>query len=444
MKKSIGILLLLSTFLLDLSAQCPNFSRPGVHVVQSGENLFRIAQRYNVSTLALAQWNNISVNVTLYACQELSVSENAVYQNNAPAYNQPDEFTTRGNSNYTNYDGPSFVKQGGNKHTIRAGETINGLANLYGYTEERFRKINLLKPGEELSVGSSILSSDCACNRVVAYDEMNGSNIYTQTYTPPNNSGNYTTTTNQDRFQDRGRTDYDSFYDTNTGSIGGNRPPEAQPIADNRIRSADYQPNNYDYDNRSASIDRINTANSGNSPSPARATYMSSDELAMLNEINLMRSNPAGYITYVEQYRRDIQSGRTFGSSLPVIDELIAELRRTPALSILEPAPCMYDAAKQHGLDQKARGYTGHDGSDGSWPWERVKRECSQMTDGNENLVGGLADVRESVILLLVDDGIASRGHRKTLLEPKWRYGVTYKIGKVGHMPNCWVQKFGA
>ena len=65
------------------------------------------------------------------------------------------------------------------------------------------------------------------------------------------------------------------------------------------------------------------------------------------------------------------------------------------------------------------------------------------MTDGNENLVGGPADVREAVILLLVDDGIPSRGHRKTLLNKDWQYGATYKIGKVGYMPNCWVQKFG-
>lgn len=416
----------------DLAAQCDNFSRPGVHVVQSGENLFRIAKKYNLSTIQLAEWNNISTNITLYACQELSISGANTYQNNAPDYTPSDEFTIRGNSTY---DGPSFVKQSGNKHTIRAGETISGLANLYGYTEERFRRINLLKPGEELSVGSSILSTDCTCDRVVAYEDMNGGTSYSQPYNVnySTNSEEYTSNSG-DVFQDRGRSsyeNYDDFYENNNGSFGGSTPPAAQPIGNNRIRSAVSSPNSY------------NNSSIG-APAPVRATYMSADELAMLDEINLVRSNPAGYITYVEQYRRDIQSGKTFGSSIPVIDELIEELRRTPALSILEPAPCIYEAARKHGLDQKARGYTGHDGSDGSWPWERVKRTCSQMADGNENLVGGLADVRESVILLLVDDGIASRGHRKTLLEPKWRYGATYKIGKVGHMPNCWIQKFGS
>ncbi len=443
MKKSTVLFFLFSLFVCDLFAQCNNFSRPGVHVVQSGENLFRIAKKYNVSTLQLAQWNNIPTDITLYACQELSVTGASTYENNATAYNSADEFTTRGN---VNYSGSSFVKQSGNKHTIREGETISGLANLYGYTEERFRRINLLKPGEELSVGSSILSTDCTCDRVVAYEDMNGGTTYNQPSRTnySSNSGGYNSNTG-DSFQDRGRSsyeNYDDFYDNNNGGFGGNIPPAAEPINDNRIRSAASSSNTYNRGNTTSN--RNNAANRGGAPAPVRATYMSADELAMLDEINLMRSNPAGYITYVEQYRRDIQSGRTFGSSLPVIDELIAELRITPALSILEPAPCIYEAARKHGLDQKARGYTGHDGSDGSWPWERVKRECSQMADGNENLVGGLADVRESVILLLVDDGISSRGHRKTLLEPKWRYGATYKIGKVGHMPNCWVQKFGS
>jgi len=148
MKKSTAVLLFFSLFLIDLSAQCPNFSRPGVHVVQSGENLYRIAKRYNVTTFDLAQWNNISTDITLYACQELAVNNSTTNQNttfNNPSNrittgrtnNRSNEFTDRG-ANSTNFSGPSFVKQSGNKHTIREGETISGLANLYGYTEERY------------------------------------------------------------------------------------------------------------------------------------------------------------------------------------------------------------------------------------------------------------------------------------------------------------------
>ncbi|MEM6318346.1 MAG: LysM peptidoglycan-binding domain-containing protein [Bacteroidota bacterium] len=439
--KPIGLVLaFLAGSIIQLSAQCNNYSRPGVHVVQSGENLYRIAKRYDISTFDLAEWNNISVQTTLYACQELSVvapEYTPIIATTIPA----DYYQERGaTNNYTN-SGPIFGKQSGNKHTIRAGETIAGLAELYGYTESRFREINLLKPGEELSVGSVILSTDCACNRIATYEDLN--NGYNTTTTTSSYPSSYNSSTNnysnQDTYQVRGgNDDYDPFYDNPQRATNG--------------RTTTYPANSNSSNGRIISkTNPTNTPSSYNEPAkrtaPSSITvsvpYMSNEENQMLTEINLMRSNPAGYIPYIEQYKRDIQSGKSFGSSLAVCDELIAELRRTRKLSILQPAPCLYQAAKKHGLDQQSRGSTGHDGSDGSWPWDRVKRECSQMTDGNENLVGGPADVREAVILLLVDDGIPSRGHRKTLLNKDWVYGATYKIGQVGYMPNCWVQKFG-
>ena len=429
MKKNNLFTLFFICCFFQLSAQCPNYSRPGIHVVQSGENLFRISKKYNLTVLDLAQWNNIPTDITLYTCQELIVSSPAYYDNSATTYNQND-FVERGNDSYSytdnaSYVGSNYIKQAGNRHTIRQGETINGLAELYGYTEQRFRNINLLQSGEELSAGSVILSSDCACDRIITYEDLNGqvrNAVNDANFNRPaktsirNNSGT--------TFQNRGR-DYDEFYDNPQGN---NTPPPAQSITSRNKPT----PNSYNTNTRLAGT-----------PSPINVTYMSNEELAMMDEINLLRSNPVAYIPYIEQYKRDIQSGKSFGSSLAVCDELIAELRQTPALSILRPEPCIYNAAKKHGLDQKSRGSTGHDGSDGSWPWDRVKRECTQMTHGNENLVGGPADVREAVILLLVDDGIPSRGHRKNLLNKDWVYGATYKIGKVGFMPNCWVQKFG-
>ncbi|MFK7978709.1 MAG: LysM peptidoglycan-binding domain-containing protein [Saprospiraceae bacterium] len=442
MKKNNWFLLLFIFLSIQLNAQCPNFSRPGIHVVQSGENLYRISKKYNLTTFDLAQWNNIPVNITLYACQELIVSS-PTYSDNTTTYNQND-FVERGNNNYTysentNYGVSSYAKQGGYRHTIQVGETISGLAELYGYTETRFRSINLLQAGEEMSVGSVILSSDCACDRISTYDDLNSQIRNSATMANRGNrTGRNRNTSSTNTIQDRGGNayggrDYDDFYDTPQGRVDNDLPPPPAQLITNRNNPTTPMAYHSRTNNR-----RINGV-----PTSTNAVYMSSEELSMMDEINLMRSNPVGYIPYIEQYKRDIQSGKSFGSSLAVCDELIAELGVTPPLSILRPTPCIYDAAKKHGLDQKARGSTGHNGSNGSWPWDRVKRECSQMTDGNENLVGGPADVREAVILLLVDDGIPSRGHRKTLLNKDWVYGATYKIGKVGYMPNCWVQKFG-
>ena len=444
--KKIGLLLaLFSFFWANLDAQCPNFSRPGVHVVQSGQNLYRIAKMYNVSMYDLAQWNGISTSTTLYACQELDVNGN----NARPAQYSEEVFTERSPTNYNTASGQNYRIQGGNKHTVQQGETVERLARLYGYTVERFRRINLLQPGEQLTPGSVILSSDCACDRVSTYDEVGSATYYT-------NNDNTNSRVSSDYYQpdiytERGKElgdpepsrVYNSTYPDIYEGVDNKRTTATQPTG--RITSASNPgsgsfntPSNYSTDDG-----RINTRPSTSLPTKAAATYMTNEELSMLEEINLVRSNPPAYVKYVEEYKEDIRSGRSFGSSIEVCDELIAELRNTPPLSILQPLSCIYEAAKKHGMDQKQRGSTGHNGTDGSWPWDRVKRECTELTDGNENLVGGPSSVREAVLLLLVDDGIPSRGHRKTMLNKDWKYGACYKIGQVGFMPNCWVQKFG-
>jgi LysM repeat protein len=174
----------------------------------------------------------------------------------------------------------------------------------------------------------------------------------------------------------------------------------------------------------------------------SNATSMNSEEMEMVEEINLIRSNPQGYIPYIESYISNLRTKGDMGNGIETAQELIGELRNTPVLSTLQPLQCVYVAAQKHGLDQIQKGDTDHQGSDGSWPWDRVKRECPDLKDGGENLVGGPSDIRRAVILLLVDDGIEGRGHRKALLNPDWKYVACYKMGQVGSMPNCWTQKF--
>jgi uncharacterized protein YkwD len=175
--------------------------------------------------------------------------------------------------------------------------------------------------------------------------------------------------------------------------------------------------------------------------------YMTEREKDMIHEINLIRSNPAGYIPIIEKYiktrnkKKNLWGEAIIKEEVETARELIAELKTTAKLSILQPHKGVYTAAKLHGKEGKSKGNLGHKGSDGSWPWDRVIRQG--LKDGNENLVGGPKNVRVSVILLLVDSGIPSRGHRKTLLNKSWLYTGCYEVGKVGSMLNYWVQKFG-
>ncbi len=179
--------------------------------------------------------------------------------------------------------------------------------------------------------------------------------------------------------------------------------------------------------------------------------YMASREKAMIDEINLLRANPKEYIQYVEEYiqymEKEVLSNSSMSSfykeEIETAYELINELKTMPSLSILEPHQGVYRAAKAHGEYLYAKNIFGHIGQKGSMPWDRILAAAPNLKDGNENLVGGPNDIRQAVLILLVDTGVESRGHRKTLLDPSWQFVACYEIGEVDGMPNCWVQNFG-
>ena len=433
-----------------LVAQCPTSTRSGVHVVQQGENLYRIAERYQLSLNQIMTWNNLNQGEYLPLCKELFVtppaaptnygatsgrivtpaSSGSVVYNQPSTYVQPDGRIVYPSTTTTSMTarGATYSKQPGNRHTVQPGQTVRGLADLYGYTERRFREFNSLG-NEELTPGSVVLSSDCGCADRMNYQQPDGYG-----YQEGNRGGaavypNNTTTGN--------RTGTTTTGNRNSGNINYNG------------STTDPRPRNYDYDlpGRTGTTGTTN-ANRGTTrpaPPPARsgsASYMNAEENDMLREINLMRGNPAGYVRYVREYANRANSGQGFPVSQTTVNELIGELQRTQPLSILQPMPCVYEAARKHGEDIRQRGDSGHVGSDGSYPWDRVLRECPTLADGNENLVAGPSTVRDAVIMLLLDEGIPNRGHRRTMMQADWKYGATYKIGQVGIFPNSWVQKF--
>ena len=178
-------------------------------------------------------------------------------------------------------------------------------------------------------------------------------------------------------------------------------------------------------------------------------SYMSKMEKEMIAEINYLRSDPKAYIkhveTYIEEQKQHKANGTGFGNEneeIKTAKELIAQLKKTPRLSILKPHKGVFKAAKTHGIEGKKKGSLDHQGKNGSWPWDRVKKYAPDLIDGNENLVGGPSSIQTAVMILLVDTGIPNRGHRKTLLNPDWKYIACYYVGKVADMPNYWVQKF--
>ena len=167
---SFSILFLIISFSLSYG-QCPISQDPGIHVVQSNENLYRISNKYGVSIEQICQWNNISMDKVLSRCEKLIVSGSS---------STPQKYNDYNNTNYNTQPYPSTLqKQGGNRHTVRSGETIAALARLYGYTEERFREFNALGNGDRATPGSIIFSSDCSCDRLSYNDPGKGNFNYT-------------------------------------------------------------------------------------------------------------------------------------------------------------------------------------------------------------------------------------------------------------------------
>ena len=365
MRSYILSLIVLVTCTCALNAQCPTSSRPGVHVVQPNETLYGIARKNNISLNQLSSWNNLNLNNVLTVCTELKVvdplTSSVPTSFNTTTERPPATTTTTAPPTANTF--VNYRKQPGTRHTVQPGETFAGLAELYGYTESRFREINPIGVGEELTPGSVILSTDCACQRV-SFQDGSGLGYNANPSTTAFNPTPSITTTNPNP----------TF--TN--------PTTTNPTTTNPTTTT---PSPFSTDNTSGS-------------------YMKPEEQSMVNEINLLRNDPRNYVRHVLDYVNTQRRTGGFPISQSVVDELVAELNSTPRLSTLRASQCVYNIARQHGEDQKPLGDINHRGRDGLSAYERITRACPELTDATENLVAGPSTVRESVIILLIDEGI--------------------------------------
>lgn len=167
-------------------------------------------------------------------------------------------------------------------------------------------------------------------------------------------------------------------------------------------------------------------------------------EQDVLGEINLARTRPGEYAAYLEQlrsyfsgkeYRRPGRPGLSTEEGAKALDEAISFLRAAKPAPALTLAQGMCSGARELVKDQSATGATGHRGADGSFCEQRAQRFGSWKEPIGENLSYGDDDARERIITLLIDDGFASRGHRKRLLDPTYTVaGVACGEHKLGRM----------
>lgn len=139
---------------------------------------------------------------------------------------------------------------------------------------------------------------------------------------------------------------------------------------------------------------------------------------AVLDELNLLRSNPAGYSKYLENMRAGYEKLNTF-EGLPALVEAIITLKATEPLNNVEWSEGLFKVADAHATDVANTGNFSHTGSDGSSLLQRVARVGSYRGYIGEAITTFDESARVIIIQWIIDDGNQRRGHRKILLHPE-------------------------
>jgi uncharacterized protein YkwD len=160
------------------------------------------------------------------------------------------------------------------------------------------------------------------------------------------------------------------------------------------------------------------------------AISLSGVERSIIGEMNRARSNPPAYRKVLLSWRSRFSgkkaklSDRLFlltQEGTPAIDEAIQFLQKTRPVSTLKLSRGLTLAARDLVRDQGVRGTTGHQGSDGSTPFQRMARYGKWQKIAGENIAYGPATAQAVVRDLIIDDGVRDRGHRVNMFQPQFR-----------------------
>ena len=155
--------------------------------------------------------------------------------------------------------------------------------------------------------------------------------------------------------------------------------------------------------------------------------YLSPLENAVIHEINMARSSPRSYASFLEE-RKWYFDGRLLKipgeriiltkEGAAAVNEAISIIRSMNPVPRLSPSKGMSLGARDHVKDQGSLDSIGHGGRDGSQPWDRVNRYGTWEKSIGENISYGDDRARNIVMGLIVDDGVPGRGHRTNIFNP--------------------------
>ena len=159
--------------------------------------------------------------------------------------------------------------------------------------------------------------------------------------------------------------------------------------------------------------------------SAAESDPMTALEHAVIEELNLARTQPAVYAQILTEFRKSmnglyvIVDGKRVRTveGPPAVDEAIAFFRSAQPLVPFTADARLSLAARDHARDLGTSGALAHAGADGSLPEDRIRRYGNPTSVG-EILSTGPSQPRSIVIAFLVDDNVRDRGHRLAIMTP--------------------------
>lgn len=156
---------------------------------------------------------------------------------------------------------------------------------------------------------------------------------------------------------------------------------------------------------------------------------------------NRMRTDPRSFIEIVsEQILQFDPNGKILNNMLMTNEGIGAWAEAKNSFARQEYFESMTwsdeiaQASRDHCLDTGPSGVTGHTGTKGSQPWDRMNRYGKWGGTVGENIAYGNSRGDEYILQLYIDDGVPGRGHRKNILNPAF---------KVTGMFQCYHKLYG-
>ncbi len=166
----------------------------------------------------------------------------------------------------------------------------------------------------------------------------------------------------------------------------------------------------------------------------------------VLAELNQVRADPQGYANELRRYRRGFDGpvvyspespdGITTREGVAAVDDAIAFLERQPPMGALAGSSILARGAGALVEDQSGGTRVGHLTRAGLGPSARMRQHGGNIYVG-EVISYGPPDARSVVRQLIVDDGVARRGHRVLVFSTLYQFAGVVCGPHAGYGAMC-------